>query len=459
MIPKLSRFLDESPRLDPPVVGAAAEGPMSAQARASLRAPIVAGMVVIAVCVVGLGLWASLAPIRGAVVANGVIRVEANRKTLKTRDGGVVRAIAVRDGDIVKAGQLLMRFDDTVPQAQVDVLGNQHDNLEIQRARFLAEVTNKRVLQLPPDLAARRGDPRVSAVIQNETLVFTSRLAAVDGQSAILNQRLEQLLSTKSGLQLQLESIDSQIALIAEELKGYQTLYEKGFAPKTLILRLQRQLAEIGGRRGALIAEMNRNQQQSGETRLQLAQIYEQRASEAATGLRDAEGRLADLAPRLNAAREALAATRVLSPSNGYVLNLSQHTIGGVAVSGEPLMDVVPSNAPLVVSAEVKPSDIDEVRPGMTAEVSLSAYSAYKVGKVRAEVLTVSADALVTEKGGSYYRADLRILPEDLKTLPKGVKLYPGMPATAMIQTGKRTIMSYLLQPIGMVLDNSMREQ
>jgi HlyD family type I secretion membrane fusion protein len=245
-----------------------------------------------------------------------------------------------------------------------------------------------------------------------------------------------------------------------EELKGYQTLYEKGFAPKTLILRLERQLAEAQGRRGAMLAEITKNQQQAGETRLQLASIYEQRSSEVATSLREAEGKLSDIEPRLNASREALAQTEIRSPAAGYVLNLSQFTLGGVAGPGEVLLDVVPSNTPLIISTQIRPGDIDQVHPGMMADVTLQAYSSYKVPKIPAEVMTVSADVIVgKEDKPSYFRVDLKIKPEELRKLPKGVRLYPGMPATAMIRTDKRTVLSFLIGPIGEVLDHSMREQ
>lgn len=445
---------------EPPVFGAAPDAPMSKGDATRMRRPMVAGGLVVLVCVIGLGLWASLAPIQGAVVAPGVVRVESNRQTLKSREGGIVQAIYVRDGDAVRQNQVLMRFNDTVPRANFEMLTNQYDSLLMQQARFQAEVNRQRTLVVPAALAARSGEANVADVIRNETLVFSSRLAALEGQVSILNQRLEQLQSARAGLAVQVQSIDDQVALIRQELDGYQRLYEQGYASRNLILRYERELAGIAGRRGALAADIQRNAQQAGETRLQLTQIYEQRATEAATGLRDSEARLADVAPRLDAARQALAQTEVRAPMAGYVLNLSQFTVGGVAQAGEVLLDVVPSNTPLIVSAQVRPDDIDEVATGMTAEVQLSAYSARRVPKLKAEVITVSADALtVPDTGATYFRADLRILPEELRRLPPGVDISPGMQTTTMIQTGRRTIMTYLLAPIGEVMDNALREQ
>lgn len=456
---RLTRWLDPDASAEPPVIGGLADAPLSDSAQQNLRKPMLIGIVVIAIFVVGAGIWAAVSQIRGAVAAPGVFQVEANRKTLKSRDGGVVREIHVRDGDVVKAGQLLLKFDNTVPKAQLDIFQNQYDAALMQAARLRAEIV-RRPLSIPPELQARRSDPRVSVIIQNEQTVYDVRRSAIEGQASILNQRVDQLQSARVGLQIQLDSSIEQIALSEEELQGYKTLLEKGYAPKTLVLRLERQLSESKSRRGALMAEITRNGQQSGEARLQLANIYEQRASESASNLRDVEARLADLGPRLNAAREGLAQTEVRAPEAGYVLGLSQHTVGGVAGAGETLMDVVPSNAPLVIRADVRPSDIDEVRPGMSALVMLQAYNSYRVPKIEADVVNVSADSIVNpEAKTSFYRVELRVRPEELRKLPKGVRLSPGMQVSVMIITGKRTVLSFLLGPIGQLLDQSMREQ
>ncbi|MDR6628000.1 HlyD family type I secretion periplasmic adaptor subunit [Caulobacter segnis] len=456
---RLYDLIVREPELEAPSIGGPIDMPLAETTRKGMRGPVKVGLAVIAVFVVGLGLWAAVAPIWGAVTAAGVVRVEANRKTLKSRDGGIIRQINVQEGQAVKAGQLLIKFDDTGARAQVTILENQYDTVAMSAARLEAE-NARRPLMVPPELASRRADPRVAALIQNETIVYETRKAAIEGQAAILNQRFEQLRTARSGLQIQVDSMDQQLVLMNEELNGYKTLSAKGLAPKAVLLRLERQIAEAQGRRGALIAEVTRNQQQAGETRLQLASIYEQRGAEVASNLREAQTKLSDLGPRLNAAREALIQTEIRSPVDGYVLGLSQYTIGGVAGSGEVLMDVVPSNTPLVISAQIKPGDIDQVHPGMRADVTLQAYNSYHVPKIPAEVMTVSADAVANaQTHESYFRADLRIKPEELAKLPKGVKLYPGMQATVMIRTDKRTVLSFLIGPIGEVIDRSMREQ
>ncbi len=436
------------------------EVPPSEAEKQKVRAPIVAGALVIGVFVLGLALWASVSSISGGVIAPGQVRVESNRKSLKSRDPGVVRGIYVRDGDKVVANQVLLKFDDTVAKAQVAILEAQYMAGLAQRVRSEAESTGRKSFVFPAELRDRAAtDLSVQTLMRNEEFLFRSRLDALQGQADILQQRIVQLRERQSGIQVQIDSIDEQARLSQEELQGYQTLYEKGYAPKTLLLRLQRAIAQSQGQRGALLSEKTRTQEQIGETQLQLNSLYQERSSEAAENKRKADAVLADVSPRLGAARESLAAAVVRAPVDGIVLNLTQHTLGGVAGAGELLLDVVPANAPLVVLAMIRPADIDEVRVGMKAQVDLAAYNAMKVPKVDATVLNVSADSLSNDKTGeSYFVAELKIDPTDFRRMPKGVRLYPGMPANVMIVTSKRTVMSYLLGPIGDIFDHALRE-
>lgn len=443
----------------PPLLGGP-EVPQSEADRQNVRAPIIAGSLVIGFLVLGLALWASVSSISGGVIAPGQVRVESNRKQLKSRDVGVVRGIYVRDGDKVKATQVLLKFDDTVARAQVSILESQYFSMLAQKARSDAESLGRQSFMFPAELRDKaKTDPAVATLMRNEEFLFRSRLEALKGQADIMQQRMIQLRERQSGIQIQIDSIEDQARLSREELQGYQTLYEKGYAPKTLLLRLQRALAQSDGQRGALVSEKTRTQEQIGETKLQMDALYQARASEAAENKRKADAVLADLSPRLGAARESLAATVIRAPVDGVVLNLTQHTLGGVAGAGEVLLDIVPQNAPLVVLAMVRPSDIDEVRVGMKAQVDLAAYSATKVPKAEASVINVSADALTNATTGeSYFIAELKIDPAEFRRMPKGVRLYPGMPANVMIITGKRTVMSYLLGPIGDIIDHAMRE-
>jgi HlyD family type I secretion membrane fusion protein len=425
-----------------------------------IKRPIIVGSVVVGVFVVGLTLFASVAKIDSAVVAPGTVRVEDNRKTIRHREGGTVKAILVKEGQRVKQNQVLLTFDEVQPKSTTDVLQNQYDSLLSQTARFQAEATGQQTVTFAPELTARAAsDPRVAGIIRDQEFLFSTRQSFFETQGAVLAQKLQQLETQIGGVQAQVDAVKESDDLTREELAGYQTLYEKGYAPKTLILRYKRTLADLAGRRGQLIAEITRLREQIGETRLQITTLREQRISQAAEGLRQMQTGLSEVTPKLTAARQMLNSATVRSPADGYVLDLTQFTVGGVVGPGERLMSVVPADAPLIVTARIRPQDIDSVHEGMTARVRLSAFNARTAPPVNAEVLTVSADQLVDEKTGvAYFRVDLKIPPAELAKLPKGSKLTPGMPAEAMIVTGRRSILSYVVSPLTDTIRDALRE-
>lgn len=436
------------------------EPPLDPILKQRLRRPIIVGSAIIGAFVLGLGIWASVTKIDSGVNAMGEVRVESNRKTVRHREGGTVRQILVKEGDRVRSGQPLLVFDNVQAKAAVDVYQGQYDSYTTQSARLIAEATDKKTLDFPADVTARLADPRVAGLIRDQQFLFTSRLQLFEGQASVLHQRQEQLQSTIQGLQAQVASVEEQRRLTQLELDGYKKLEAQGYAPKTLIIRYERAMADLVGRKGQLQAEIAKTRQQIGEAQLQLATLRNDRVSQAADNYRSMQSQLADVTPRLTAAKQTLAGTVVRSPVDGYVLNLTQFTIGGVAGQGEELMDVVPAGAPLIVSARVRPQDIDEVRTGMEARVRLDAFNQRWVSPLKAKVVTVSADRLVDQKTGEgFYRADLRIDAAELAKLGRGLDLKPGMPANGMIVTGERSVMSYLIAPIRETLEDAFREQ
>lgn len=443
-----------------PTFGAEEQPGMAPELQERLRRPMLLGAGVVAVFVVGLGLWASLDKLASGVTATAEIRVDSMRKTLRAKETGVVKQILVKEGQLVGPNQPLLLFNDVEQRAAVDVLQNQYDTLIAQNARFTAEALNRAALELPAELMARMADPAVATLVRDQQFLFTTRQQLFQSQSAVLAQRVEQQQTQVQGLQAQLESVLEQARLTEEELAGYRKLNEQGFAPKTLILRYERSLAELGGRRGQLSSDIARMRQQIGETRIQLATLQNERASQSAEGLRDSQTKLADVIPRLTTARQNLAATVVRSPVEGYVFNLTQFTVGGVVGSGEVMMDVVPKTTPLTVTAMIKPEDVDEVRVGMPAKVKLTGLNQRFSDSLDATVAVVSADRINNEKTGvSYYRVDLQIPPPELKKLKRGLQLTPGMPAQALIKTGDRSVMSFLISPITDTLEDAFREE
>lgn len=436
------------------------EAPLPPELENRLRRPMIVGAGVIGACVVGLGLWASVTPVATGITAQAEVRADAMRKTLRHKDVGVVKQILVKEGQFVRAQQPLLLFNDVEARAAVDVMQNQYDALLAQNARFTAEAMGRTALEFPAELTARMSEPAVAALIRDQQFLFTSRQQLFQSQSAVLMQRVDQQESQFQGLQAQLDSVNEQVRLTQEELEGYRKLNEQGFAPKTLILRYERTLADLGGRRGQLTAEMARIRQQMGETRLQLSSLRNERQSQAAEGLRDSQTKLSDVIPRLTTARQNLAATVVRSPVDGYVFNLTQFTVGGVVGAGEVMMDVVPAGVPLTLTAAIKPEDVDSVREGMPAKVRLTGLNQRFNDALDAKVAVVSKDRIVNEKAGTAsYRVDLKIAPAELTKLKKGVQLTPGMPASALIVTGERTVMGFLISPITETLQDAFREE
>jgi HlyD family type I secretion membrane fusion protein len=425
-----------------------------------MRHPMIVGAAIIALLVVGLGLWASLSPLSTGITAQGEVRVESNRKTIKAKSSGTVRQILVQEGQLVRAGQPLILFNDVEARAAYDVMQNQFDSLQSQAARLTAEATGKATPDFAPELLARMSDPRVGGMIRDQQYLFTTREQLFQSQNSVLNQRLDQARSQIEGQQQQVASVDEQIKLTQDEMAGYQTLYDKGFAPKPLILRYQRSIADLSGRKGSLLSDIARLRQQMGETRMQIAANRDTRESQAAEGLRDTESKLADTTPRLTAAKEALSQTVVRAPVDGYVFNQTQFTVGGVTGAGETLLDVVPANAPIIVSAMITPQDIDKIHVGMDATVRFTGLNQRWNSPLPAKVIMVSADKILNEKAGtSFYRADLRVDPKELTKLKKNAQITPGMPASVQMVSGKKTVMGSLISPITDTLRGALHDQ
>jgi len=443
-----------------PTFGGDDRVPMDPALQRRLHQPMKIGAVIIGVLVLGLGLWASLYSRSTGITAPASVRVESNRKTMRHKEGGTVKAILVREGQRVQPGQPLILFNDVEARAGYDVYQSQADSLRAQVARLNAEGSGKSSLDFDPSLTARMSDPQVAGVIRDQQFLFTTRLQLFQSQMSVLSQRLDQLQSQIEGQQQQVTSVAEQRRLTAEEMAGYQTLYDKGFAPKPLILRYQRSIADLDGRKGSLLADIAKLHQQMGETRMQMVATRDQRESQAAEALRDTQSKLADVTPRLTAAKQALEGVTVRSPVDGYVFNLTQFTVGGVTAPGEVLMDIVPANAPLMVTAMIKPEDVDDVRLGMDARVRLSGLNQRWHRPLPAKVAVVSADRIDNEKTGQAgYRVDLRIDPKELTNLKHDAQITPGMPAQALIVTGSRTVMGSLISPITDTLQDALRDK
>lgn len=425
----------------------------------NLRRPIRGGLIVVGLMFATLALWAFLS-ISGAVMAIGIVRVENNSKDLRRLEGGTVRQILVREGQLVKKGQVLLRFDDTQSKAVVDVFQNSVDSARANIARFQAEAANASTVTFPAELTNRAADPRVATLMETQRALFATRMMLYRSQAEVLGSQAQQLTTQLSGLRIQAQSIDDQAVLVQQELRDIRELSRQGYAPETRRLALERQAVNVNGQRGAMTAEMARVRQAVGEVQLQIAQLQDKHQTEVADGIRTAQDQLSENEPRLRATLAQLTQTEIRAPVTGYVFNLSQFTEGGVAGQGQLLMSIVPANAKMIISAEVQPKDIADVKVGMPARVTLTAYDSQTTPSIEGKVTLVSADAKFNEKtGASFFTAEVTITPAELAAAGPNVKLSPGMQAQVAIVTGGRSIMSYLMKPFTDAVKDSMRER
>ena len=282
--------------------------------RLRLRRPMMAGFIVVLVLVVGLTLWAALSPIKGAVIAPAQVQVEGNSKVLKHREGGIIRHIYVREGQFVRAGQVLIQLDPIQAQAGVDVWQAQYQTALADIARLQAQQAGSLEIRFPPELLAKQNDPQVAALLAGERALHTSTMMLYSSQASALKTQAQQLGTQIQGLRAQMQSVDMQSGSIADELNGVRELNRLGYAPKTRVSALDRSAAQLKGQKGSTLADIARAQQAIGGIQIQIAQLEEKRQGDAATGIRQAQDKLADAEPKLRATAESLFQTTVRAP-------------------------------------------------------------------------------------------------------------------------------------------------
>lgn len=423
------------------------------------RGAIVAGLGVIAVFFFGIGGWAAYAPLNGAVVAPAVVKVEGNRKTIQHLDGGIVKKLLVKEGGWVAIGQSLIILEDAQARAAVDVLSQQSDALQAQEARLLAERDGDKAIAFPDGLISQRDDPAVSKILQTETKQFEIRRTGLEGQVSVLKQRIAQLQEQITGAEAQQTAVKESLAIIAAELRDQNFLLGKGLTQRPRVLELERTASGLRGQLGDLIGSIAKVRQAIGEMELQAIQARNVWTTEVAKDLREAQAKLADVTPRLQAARDVLDRTNMRSPYAGYVVDLSVFSVGGVIQRGDKVMDIVPSQNGLVTEANINVDDIHDIHPGMRAELHFTAYKQRLIPVIHGDVIDVSADRLTDKRTGMpYYTALVRVNDRELAA-SKDVQLYPGMAVTVMIPTKERTALDYLIGPIAASFDQSFRQK
>jgi HlyD family type I secretion membrane fusion protein len=412
-------------------------------------------MVVLAVLLV---LWISLAPLSGALVAHGVVKVDKERKLVQHLEGGIVHDILVSDGQFVAEGQPLLVIADTRVDATVDALQHELYGELMRIARLKAERDEKSRFSPPPELKGRMQNPDIMEMQRAEQHLFESRKSSLDQQIALLQRQIAESDREIAGWQGQYESGKHSLELMRQELATGEQLLEKNFISKTRVMGLQRQVAEYETRLDNYVAEQSKAKQKKLEMELQIVRLRTAFMQNGATELEDSAHKISQIRERLRPNIDVQNRKIVRATVAGKIVDLKVHTPGGVIAPGATLMEIVPDNRDLVVDAKVHVEDIDELHTNMVADIRLSAYQQRSQHMLQGVVSYVSADRLIDEASGlPYYAVEIRVDPESLKEADN-VKLLAGMPAEVYIKTSERTLFEYLLAPITQSMRRGMRE-
>jgi protease secretion system membrane fusion protein len=402
--------------------------------------------------------WAVTAPIDEGVPAGATVAVEMKRQTVQHLTGGIVREILVREAQLVNAGDIVMRLDDTVAKANYQTARQQYFSLRAQESRLEAERSGAGQIAFHPDLQAASGDPLALEYMRVQNQVFVSRRSALQGQQAILEQTQRATQEALHGLTAQLDGKQAQLKIVREQLNGTRELAKEGYLPRNRWFDEERLAAELNANVGDLTANIARTRSTLAEVEMRIAQLKREFLREVETQLADTRRDAQLAAERWRTSKEDLARTEIRSPAEGYVVGLAAHTVGGVIQAGARIMDVIPKGVPLTLEARVEPHLIDRVHANLPADIRFSAFVNDPNLVIEGRVLSVSADLVADQPNAPpYYLARVAVTPEGMKALgPR--QLQPGMPAEVIIKTGERTFMHYLLAPMIRRLSTSFRE-
>jgi HlyD family type I secretion membrane fusion protein len=425
----------------------------------SIKHVALVGWLIIAVFFGGIGTWAATAPLNGAVVANAVVKVDGNRKSIQHLDGGIVKELHVKEGDKVNVGGVLVVLDETQAQAEYDVLSQEYVVLRATETRLLAELDHAAELAMPADLTARTGDSYLKSVWNGQISQFDSRRAALEGQRSVIREKINQLGSQIIGAQAQVKAFTDQITSIHDEAKNIAPLVERGLIARPRILQLDRTAFGLEGQIADANANIAKARQAIAEQQQQIAQLDNDRMADVTKDLRDTQAKMLEVIPKAMNAKAVLGRMEIRAPYAGRVVALNVFSVGGVIQRGDKILDIVPDQDALTIEAQVAVEDISDVHPNMRAEVHLTAYKQRIVPIIHGDVVQVSADRLTDPKTNNpYYVAFVKIDQAELADMPN-IQLYPGMPATVMIPTIQRTALDFLFGPLVMSFNHSFRQK
>lgn len=417
------------------------------------------GWLIVLAGVFGFMLWALLAPLDKGVPLSGSVAKESSRKAVQHQTGGTVSEILVKDGDIVKAGQVLVKMNNVQATSQIDTTLSQYYTARAAEARLLAERDGKATIAFPPALEKERKDPRVAEVIMLQSQLFASRKAALQSELGAVSENIEGLKLQQKGLAEARDSKKEQMAMLKTQLDGMRDLAKDGYLPRNRLIDQERTYAQLSGAISEDLGNIGRSQRQIMELNLRRMQRIQEVQKEVRTQLVETQREAEALEGRVKAQQYDVQNTEVKSPVDGTVVGLQIFTRGGVVAPGFKLMDIVPADDALVAEGQLAINLVDKVHTGLPVELVFSAFNASTTPHIPGVVTSVSADRLIDEHSGQpYYRVRARVTPAGAKMAAK-LDIRPGMPVEIFVKTGERTMMSYLLKPIFDRAKTSMTEE
>ena len=385
------------------------------------------------------------------MVAAGVVEVEDRRQAVQHTDGGTIAELRVKEGDAVEAGDLLLRFDTTFLDKEIGLLRSQRDEMLTRRARLEAERDGAERITFPAELRQRAMvEPDLARLMDSQGNLLASRNDNVAKEIEQLEERSAQIKLQSDGLQAKLASTRQQLALIGDELADLEKLLADGLTTQDRVNALRRAKVQFEGAIGELDAAIAENAGKLAEINIARLRVSSANSERALTELRDVEPKIIEVSQQLNAREEMRARTEVRAPVGGLIFGLQVAAAGAVVRPAEPVMFVIPSGSPLMVATRIDPAKIDQVAEGQPAILMFSQFGRDKTPELESAVTRLSSD-IYTDKelGFSYYRAELELSPDELRRLEQqGMRVIPGMPAEALIRTGERSPLTYLLKPL-----------
>ena len=425
----------------------------------SLRRIALASAVTVALGFGGLGTWAALTPLDSAVPATGAFVAADKRKTVTLIDSGILKALLVKEGDHVAAGQPLLLLEDVQARVALNQADAMHWGGIAKTTRLDAEITDKRTLDFPTDLlAAAQADPATAAVVQAERALFAAHWDAFDGNARITGRKVQQLHLQETAVLTQIQSLNTRLALTQEQTRGVESLLKDGYAPKTQALEMRRGVAELQGALGDAQGRLLQAQASVEQTKLELTGQVESHRAEAARDMQEAKVMLADVAQRQAATRDVLRRAVVTAPEAGAVTDIHAFTPGSSITAGQPVLDIVPGDGRLLIEASVAPTDIEHVHVGQRVNIKLSAYKAHRVPTVEGTLVYVAADRQPDAHGEQVFLVRAELDRDALKPFP-GVLAYAGMPADILIIGGERSALDFIISPFLDGMGGGMREE